>query len=90
MARAFLRNATILVMDEPTASVDMTTDAIIQEVTHSMFKDKTILTIAHRVATILNYDTIVVMDKGRIVESGAPNELIEKNGIFAQMLKKNL
>ena len=90
LARAFLRNAKILVMDEPTASVDMATDAVIQDITQTAFKDKTIITIAHRVATIVNYDTIVVMGGGKIIEQGSPSELMaKKNGSFATMLKDN-
>lgn len=74
-------------MDEPTASVDMATDAIIQEVTQTVFKHKTIVTIAHRVSTILNYDYIIVMSAGRLVEQGTPTELIKHKGLFADMIK---
>ena len=77
-------------MDEPTASVDMATDAVIQEITQVAFKDKTIITIAHRVATIVNYDTIVVLNAGKIIEKGSPSELMQmKSGSFATMLKHN-
>ncbi|CAD5112740.1 DgyrCDS1959 [Dimorphilus gyrociliatus] len=91
LARALLRNSKILIMDEATASVDMTTDKIVQRVVNQHFKDKTILTIAHRVSSILNYDTIVVLQNGNIVEAGPPSELKSKmDGIFSRMIHDNL
>ena len=65
----------------------METDRIIQECIQKQFKDTTVITIAHRLNTIANYDKIIVMDKGKIVESGKPLELIEKRGLFAQMVE---
>lgn len=83
MARAILRNANYLVLDEATANVDMQTDSFIQKCIHTKFSETTVITIAHRLNTISNYDRIIVMSKGRIVENGSPHELLKKNGHFA-------
>lgn len=91
LARALLRNSNILIMDEATASVDMITDKIVQEVIKHHFSDKTILTIAHRVASILNYDTIVVLQNGSVLETGSPDDLkIKEGGAFSGMIRDNL
>ncbi|XP_072025400.1 ATP-binding cassette sub-family C member 9-like [Amphiura filiformis] len=76
LARAFLRNSHVLVMDEATASIDTNTEEILQKVVQTAFEDKTVLTIAHRVSTILNCDTIIVMNEGRIMEYGTPETLL--------------
>lgn len=72
LARAILRHNRILVLDEATSNVDMRTDDFIQKTLKQRFRDYTIITIAHRLNTIADYDTVIVMDKGRIVEIGAP------------------
>ncbi|CAH1801693.1 unnamed protein product [Owenia fusiformis] len=90
IARAFLRDAAVLVMDEATASVDMETDQLIQKVVAEHFGDRTILTIAHRVATILTSDTIIVLDQGRIVEYDSPTNLLkDEQGVFFSLVKQN-
>ena len=78
LARAILRKNKILVMDEATANVDMHTDALIQASIKHKFKDCTILTIAHRIDTVIDSDRILVMKKGEAVEYGHPHELLEK------------
>ena len=72
LARALLRKNNILILDEATSNVDMKTDDFIQSVLKSKFKDTTIITIAHRLNTIADYDSIIVMQRGRIVEMGSP------------------
>lgn len=89
LARAILRNSKILCLDEATASMDHSTDEFIQASIRKEFADSTVLTIAHRVDTILDYDKILVLKQGHIVEFGPPAELRNKpNGEFANMLKK--
>ena len=61
----------------------MTTDAFIQKVLKERFTDTTVITIAHRLNTVADYDQIIVMNKGKIVESGSPHKLIQRNGLFA-------
>jgi ATP-binding cassette subfamily C (CFTR/MRP) protein 1 len=86
LARALLRRSKILVLDEPTASVDLLTDSLIQETIRREFATSTVLTIAHRINTILDYDRVMVLENGEIVEFASPQELIDdRNSIFFQM-----
>jgi ABC-type multidrug transport system fused ATPase/permease subunit len=85
LARALVRGSQIIVCDEATSSVDMETDDKIQRTIATGFKGKTLLCIAHRLRTIINYDRICVMDQGRIAELDAPWTLYEKGGIFRGM-----
>ncbi|XP_071960045.1 ATP-binding cassette sub-family C member 8-like [Antedon mediterranea] len=89
LARAFLKKTNILVMDEATASIDMQTDAILQEVVATAFKDRTVLTIAHRIATILNSDKILVLDAGRMIEFDTPDALLERDSVFASLVRND-
>uniref|UniRef100_A0A6T8KKU6 ATP-dependent transporter ycf16 n=1 Tax=Hemiselmis andersenii TaxID=464988 RepID=A0A6T8KKU6_HEMAN len=77
MGRALLRKAKVIVMDEATASVDMQTDEAIQETMRTEFKNTTVLTIAHRLATVMACDRVMVMGEGRVLEIGPPKELME-------------
>lgn len=89
-ARALVRGSKILILDEATSSVDYETDSKIQSTIVREFKDCTILCIAHRLKTILNYDRILVLDKGEIKEFDTPWNLFNlKNGIFQQMCSKS-
>lgn len=85
LARALVRNAQIIVCDEATSSVDMETDQKIQRTIATGFKGKTLLCIAHRLKTIINYDRICVMDQGRIANLDTPLRLWEEGGIFRSM-----
>jgi ATP-binding cassette subfamily C (CFTR/MRP) protein 1 len=89
LARALVRGSQIIVCDEATSSVDMETDQKIQKTIQTGFKGKTLLCIAHRLKTIINYDRIVVMDQGRIAELDTPVKLYEKNGIFRGMCERS-
>ena len=85
LARALVRGSQIIVCDEATSSVDMETDQKIQKTIATGFKGKTLLCIAHRLKTIINYDRICVMDQGRIAELDTPLRLWEEKGIFRGM-----
>ncbi|XP_070560016.1 ATP-binding cassette sub-family C member 9-like [Ptychodera flava] len=88
LARAFLRKTRILVMDEATASVDMQTDAILQSIVATAFADRTVLTIAHRVATIVDSDTILVLSDGKVIEYDTPQNLLsQEDSVFASLVK---
>ena len=87
LARALLRKNKILVLDEATSNVDMRTDHFIQNCIKTKFRDTTVITIAHRLNTIADYDKVIVMDRGRIVETGSPYELLQRNGMFAEMVE---
>jgi ABC-type multidrug transport system fused ATPase/permease subunit len=87
IARALLRPSRVLFVDEATSNVDPQTDQVIQRVLRSAFKDRTVVTIAHRLDTIADCDVILVMDAGRVVEMGAPAELRARpDGVFANMV----
>ena len=86
LARAFLIDTPILILDEPTSSLDPETESYIEEFTNSAIEGRTVITIAHRLNTIYNADQIVVLDKGRIVETGTHLELLDKRGSYAGMV----
>uniref|UniRef100_A0A8P4GUH6 ABC-type glutathione-S-conjugate transporter n=1 Tax=Dicentrarchus labrax TaxID=13489 RepID=A0A8P4GUH6_DICLA len=85
LARALLRKTRILVLDEATAAVDLKTDQLIQSTIRAQFDDCTVLTIAHRLNTIMDYTRIIVMDHGTIAEMDSPSQLIRLQGKFYQM-----
>nr|XP_046270771.1 multidrug resistance-associated protein 1 [Scatophagus argus] len=87
LARALLRKTKILVLDEATAAVDMETDNLIQSTIRSQFEDCTVLTIAHRLNTIMDYTRVLVLDKGEMAEFDSPSNLIAKRGDFYSMAK---
>ena len=86
IARALLKNAPILILDEATSSLDSRSEAEVQEALNRLMKGRTTLIIAHRLTTIAHVDTIVTIKKGRVDEVGSPAELAKTNGIYAQLL----
>ncbi|XP_033887088.3 multidrug resistance-associated protein 1-like isoform X1 [Acipenser ruthenus] len=88
LARALLRKTKILVLDEATAAVDLETDNLIQSTIRSQFEECTVLTIAHRLNTVMDYTRVIVMDKGLIVESDSPSNLIGQRGHFYRMCRE--
>ena len=86
MARAILRKNRILILDEATANVDPRTDQLIQQTIRTEFANCTVLTIAHRLNTIIDYDRVMVLDAGRLSQFDAPQTLIDsKRGIFYEL-----
>lgn len=85
IARALLSDPEILILDEATSSVDTRTEALIQKAMKNLLKERTNFVIAHRLSTIVNSDVILVLDKGDIVERGNHKELLEKNGVYAEL-----
>uniref|UniRef100_A0A8C7YZ36 ATP-binding cassette, sub-family C (CFTR/MRP), member 9 n=1 Tax=Oryzias sinensis TaxID=183150 RepID=A0A8C7YZ36_9TELE len=91
LARAFVRKSSILIMDEATASIDMATENILQKVVMTAFADRTVVTIAHRVHTILTADVVIVMKRGNIVEYDKPKTLLEQeDGMFASFVRADM
>ncbi|KAH8681655.1 putative ATP-binding cassette transporter [Xylariales sp. PMI_506] len=89
LARALLKKGRVLILDEPTSNVDTETDAVMQRVLREEFGDCTVLTVAHRLDTIMDCDCIAVMDQGRLVEYGAPQELLAtKDGWFTNLARR--
>lgn len=87
IARALLKDAPVVLLDEATASLDAENETYIQEAISRLIKDKTVIIIAHRMRTVSGADKIVVIDGGHVAETGKPSELIKKNGIYARMVR---
>ncbi len=85
IARAFLKNSKIIILDEATSSIDSRTELLIQEAIKNLMANKTTFIIAHRLSTIKNCDKIILLDDGNIVEIGSHNELMSKNGEYKKM-----
>ena len=90
IARAFLKDAPIILMDEATASLDVDNESVIQESISKLIQDKTVLIIAHRMRTVDGADKIVVLKDGVVAEQGTPEKLKEKNGIYKHMFDMQL
>ncbi|XP_036614909.1 ATP-binding cassette sub-family C member 9 isoform X1 [Trichosurus vulpecula] len=91
LARAFVRKSSILIMDEATASIDMATENILQKVVMTAFADRTVVTIAHRVHTILTADLVIVMRRGNILEYDTPESLLaQEDGVFASFVRADM
>lgn len=85
IARAFLKNAPVLILDEATAFADPDNERLVQQAFEKLSKDKTVIMIAHRLSTVTNADCIYVLSDGKIAESGRHSELVAKNGIYSRM-----
>jgi ATP-binding cassette subfamily B multidrug efflux pump len=83
IARAFLKNAPILVLDEATSSLDSEAEAAIQESLMRLMQGRTVIAIAHRLSTIIGMDRLLVLDEGKLVEEGTHAELLTRQGIYA-------
>ena len=88
IARAFVRNAPILVLDEATASLDSTAELEVQTEIDRLEENRTVISIAHRLSTLANMDHIIVLSQGSVVEQGTFDELVRAKGIFASMAAK--
>ena len=87
IARAILKDAPILILDEATSAVDVETESLIQQAITRLVSNRTVVVIAHRLSTVRNADKVIVLENGHIVESGSPSSLMKKNGTYARMLK---
>ncbi|MCM1324927.1 MAG: ATP-binding cassette domain-containing protein, partial [Acetobacter sp.] len=85
IARAILKNAPILILDEATSALDNETENDVIEALNELMNGKTVIAIAHRLSTLKNMDRIIVIDKGKIIEQGTPEQLLDKQGKFAKL-----
>jgi ABC-type multidrug transport system fused ATPase/permease subunit len=85
IARAVVRNSPILILDEPTAALDPEAEKIVMQALENLMKGRTLITIAHRLSTLADADKILVLREGRVAEQGTHDELIEKNGLYADL-----
>ncbi|KPV59670.1 ABC transporter ATP-binding protein [Paenibacillus sp. A3] len=85
IARAFLKDTSLLLLDEPTSALDSHSEALVQSALKSMMGGRTVLVIAHRLSTVRQADRIIVLDQGRIAESGTHDELLRHNGVYSKL-----
>jgi ATP-binding cassette subfamily B protein len=85
IARAIVRNSPILILDEPTSGLDAASEELVFDALQRLMKGKTSIVIAHRLATVQNADVIFVIDRGTIVQQGSHEELIKRDGLYAQL-----
>ena len=87
IARAILKDAPVILLDEATASMDVENESMVQEALSELLRNKTVLVIAHRMRTIAGADKIVVLENGRVAEQGNPEGLMKNGGIFSNMAR---
>ena len=90
IARAFLKDAPILLLDEATSALDTESEEVIRDSLERLMAGRTVIAIAHRLSTLRRFDRIVVIDEGRVVEDGPPGTLMEKEGHFSRLVKKEI
>ena len=86
IARAVLKNPPLMIMDEATSALDTESERLVQDALEKMMRNRTSIVIAHRLSTIQNADTIVVLQKGKIVEKGSHKELLETSGVYKNLV----
>ena len=85
IARAILKDAPVVILDEATASMDAENENLVQQALSVLLRGKTVLVIAHRMRTIANVDKVVVLEQGRVAETGTPEELLNQKGLFYRL-----
>ena len=90
IARAFLKNAPLLLLDEATSALDSESEEAIREALERLMAGRTVIAIAHRLSTLRDFDRILVLQGGRLVEDGAPDALMRRNGVYCDLVNREL
>lgn len=90
IARAFLRDAPLLLLDEATSALDTESEDAIREALNLLMRGRTVVAIAHRISTVRSFDRIVVLQEGRIIEDGSPSHLLRRNGVYRQIVQREM
>jgi ATP-binding cassette subfamily B protein len=90
IARAFLKDAPLLLLDEATSALDGSSEELIREALGRLMRGRTVLAIAHRLSTVRNFDRILVLEKGRLVQDGSPEGLLRADGIYRRSIEAEI
>jgi ATP-binding cassette subfamily B protein len=90
IARAFLKNAPLLLLDEATSALDSESEEAIREALGRLMSGRTVIAIAHRLSTVRNFDRVVVMQLGKVVQDGPPDHLVLREGLYRQLVKREM
>jgi ATP-binding cassette, subfamily B, bacterial len=90
IARAFLKNAPLLLLDEATSSLDSESEEAIRDALGRLMHGRTVIAIAHRLSTVRNFDRIVVLKLGTVVQDGAPDALLRREGVYRQLVQREM
>ena len=90
IARAFLKDAPLLLLDEATSALDGEFEELIREALGRLMRGRTVIAIAHRLSTVRNFDRILVLDKGRLVQDGSPEALLRRDGIYRKLIEAEM
>jgi ATP-binding cassette, subfamily B, bacterial len=90
IARAFLKDAPLLLLDEATSALDSESEEAIQETLGSLMRGRTVIAIAHRLSTVRNFDRIIVLQAGQVVQDGPPDQLMRHEGIYRGLIQREM
>jgi ATP-binding cassette subfamily B protein len=90
IARAFLKDSPLLLLDEATSALDSESEEMVREALNRLMRGRTVIAIAHRLSTVRNFDRIVVMQEGQIVEDGSPDHLMRRNGRYRELILREV
>ena len=90
IARALLKDSPIVLLDEATSALDLESEELIRQALDGLMQGRTVIAIAHRLSTLRSFDRIAVLDRGRVVQDGAPDELLRRNGPYRALMESEL